>query len=92
MTAKQQPPNSELLREIKTMQTAIVKIDGRVEALEIDKIATDASHAAVERYKQDILTSKEAKTKAEVFQALLPFIVALTALAYGIITYIGRVK
>lgn len=84
--------NQDLLKEIKAIQSTMLKIDGRVENLEIWKISTDASNAAIEKYKIQSRQDKEDKTKMEIFQALLPFIVALTALAYGIITYMGRVK
>lgn len=82
----------EILKEVKSVQTAIVKIDGRVENLEIWKIASDAGSSAVEKFKAETARAREEKTKMEIFQALLPFIIALTALAYGIITYLGRVR
>lgn len=92
MVARQQPSNSDLLKEIKSMQSSVTRIDGRVENLEVWRISSDASREAVEKYKRDERFAKTDKSKIEVAQALLPFIIALTALAYAFITYLGRVK
>lgn len=79
------PTNGDLYRKLDSMDT-------RIATLEQWKIAEDAAKAAVSNYRRQELQSKRDKSKMEVFQALLPFIIALTALVYGIITYMARLK
>jgi len=61
------------------MQASMIKIDGRVEALEIAKIANDAGQAAVDRYK----ASKEETTKMDVLKQVGIVLGLITLVLYA---------
>ncbi len=75
-----------------TTQRTVVDIQKQVNRLDHWKIKTEVSREAVEKYKASNLRYREERTKMDVLQALLPFLIALTALAYGLVTYLGRAR
>jgi hypothetical protein len=48
---KKNPTNSDIIKEVRMMQTTLIDHDGRIKSLEIRRISDDAVKEALEKYR-----------------------------------------
>lgn len=78
-----QVSNADILSEVRAMNT-------RITTLESWRIAEDAAKKAVSDYRHNELQDQEQKNWLEITQKVGPFLVALTALAYALISSLKK--
>lgn len=83
------PTNSDLMKEIKSMQTSVRHIDGRLGQLEAWKHGLDIAKAAVDEYKTQEEKDKQNKLDDELKSRAIKILVQLSPLltVLGVLLY-----
>lgn len=97
MTAqKKQYSNNDLMKELSATRAEVKDVSGRLAALETWKISQDAGKAAVDEYRRQESSDKQAQGKENAYSLLKdagPYIlIILAGVAVVLYTYASRVK